>query len=66
MKILEKILIKLYGNTKGLDFNIWDWDSITLSKKLYYHMPLTKSELYALQFFEKIGEQFELVGSIKK
>lgn len=55
LKLIEKILIKLQGNTKGYDFNVYDWNIVSLYEKYYKSSkPLTKAENYAKVFLEKI------------
>lgn len=60
MKVIEKILIKLLGNTKGFAFNMCDWDIMTLAEKRFKGIPLTPSEVYAKTFLEQMGEFMEL------
>ena len=55
MKFLEKLYIKLLGNTKGMLFNMCDWDILTLGEKTMNGIPLTQSEIYAKIFLEQIG-----------
>ena len=60
MKTIEKILIKLLGNTKGFSFNMWDWDIMTLGEKYEKGIPRTPAEVYAKTFLEQMGEYMEL------
>ena len=67
IKVIEKILVKLSGNTKGYNFNVWDWDSESLVEKSRKKpWELTDSEKYALAFFEEIGEVLNIWQPIKK
>ena len=66
MKFLEKLYIKLLGNTKGMLFNMCDWDILTLGEKTMNSIPLTQSEIYAKIFLEQIGEYMELWDPTKK
>ena len=66
MKFLEKLYIKLLGNTKGMRFNMCDWDILTLGEKTINGIPLTQSEIYAKIFLEQIGEYMELWNPTKK
>ena len=66
MKFLEKLYIKLLGNTKGMLFNMCDWDILTLGEKTMNGMPLTQSEIYAKIFLEQMGEYMELWNPTKK
>ena len=65
MKFLEKLYIKLLGNTKGMLFNMCDWDILTLGEKTMNGIPLTQSEIYAKIFLEQIGEYMELWNPTK-
>ena len=60
MKVIEKILIKLLGNTKGYDFNMCDWDIMSLAEHRRTGKPLTKAEAHALVFLEGMGDWMEL------
>lgn len=66
MKFLEKLYIKLLGNTKGMLFNMCDWDILTLGEKTMNGIPLTQSEIYAKIFLEQMGEYMELWNPTKK
>ena len=66
MKLLEWILMKLLGNTKGFDFNMCDWDILTLGNKVRNGIPLTQSEVYAKIFLEQMGEFMELWDPTEK
>ena len=66
MKFLEKLYIKLLGNTKSMSFNMCDWDILTLSEKTEKGIPLTPAELYAKIFLEQMGEYIELWNPTKK
>lgn len=66
MKLLEWILMKLLGNTKGFDFNMCDWDILTLGNKVTNGIPLTQSEVYAKIFLEQMGEFMELWDPTEK
>ena len=66
MKFLEKLYIKLLGNTKGMLFNMCDWDILTLGEKTMNGIPLTQSEIYAKIFLEQMGEYMELWDPTKK
>lgn len=66
MKLLEWILLKLLGNTKGFDFNMCDWDILTLGNKVRNGIPLTQSEVYAKIFLEQMGEFMELWDPTEK
>lgn len=55
LKLIEKILVKLAGNTAGRDYNMWDWDVMTLASKWRTAKPLTKAETAAKGFLEEIG-----------
>jgi hypothetical protein len=59
MTILEKLYIKCLGNTKGYDFNILDWDVMSLQEHWDSGQPLTKAERHAKKFLEDIGEVLE-------
>ena len=56
MSFIEKIYIKLLGNTKGYDFNMFDWDILTLRDKWDTGKQLTKAEWHAKAFLEQMGE----------
>ena len=60
MGILEKIWIKLLGNTKGYDFNLCDWDIMSLREHRMGWKPLSKAESHALIFLEQMGEWMEI------
>lgn len=66
MKFLEKLYIKLLGNTKGMLFNMCNWDILTLGEKTINGIPLTQSEIYAKIFLEQMGEYMELWNPTKK
>lgn len=66
MKFLEKLYIKLLGNTKGMSFNMCDWDILTLGEKTAKGIPLTQAEVYAKIFLEQMGEYMELWDPSKK
>ena len=66
MKFLEKLYMKLLGNTKGMLFNMCDWDILTLGEKTMNGIPLTQSEIYAKIFLEQMGEYMELWNPTKK
>lgn len=66
MKLLEWILMKLLGNTKGFDFNMCDWDILTLGNKVTNGIPLTQSEVYARIFLEQMGNFMELWDPTEK
>lgn len=66
MKLLEWILMKLLGNTKGFEFNMCDWDILTLENKVRNGIPLTQSEVYAKIFLEQMGEFMELWDPTEK
>lgn len=59
VKVIEKILIKLLGNTHGYDCNLCDWDILSLADHWNTGKPLTKAEQYAKAFLEDIGEVLE-------
>ena len=60
MKLIEKILIKLLGNTRGFSFNMYDWEIGILADKMQKGIPLTAPEVYAKIFLEQMGEYMEL------
>ncbi len=66
MSWIEKLHIKLLGNTKGFSFNMCDWDILTLCDKSQMGIPLTASEVYAKTFLEQIGEYMELWNPTEK
>lgn len=66
MSLIEKIYIKLLGNTKGFSFNMCDWDILTLCDKRQRGIPLTASEVYAKTFLEQMGEYIELWNPTEK
>lgn len=66
MKLLEWILIKLLGNTNGFNFNMWDWDILTLGNKTYNGIPFTQSEIYAKIFLEQMGEVMKIWNPSEK
>ena len=66
MSLIEKIYIKLLGNTKGFSFNMCDWDILTLGEKTAKGIPLTASEVYAKTFLEQMGEYMELWDPTQK
>lgn len=59
MCLIEKLLEKFRGNTKGCDFNLCDWDIMSLFEHVYSGKPLTKSEVYAKSFLEDMGNVIE-------
>ena len=66
MRILEKILVKMLGNTKGFSFNMWDWDIMTLAGKYTGGIPLSPSEVYASTFLRMMGEYMEIWSPSEK
>ena len=58
--------MKLLGNTKGFEFNMCDWDILTLENKVRNGIPLTQSEVYAKIFLEQMGEFMELWDPTEK
>ena len=60
MKILLTLYIKRLGNTKGYDFNLCDWDIMSLHEHRMGWKPLTKAESHALIFLELMGEWMEI------
>jgi len=60
MKLIEKIFVKLLGNTKGYDFNICDWDILSLAEHWRTGKPLSKAEAHALIFLERVGEWMKI------
>lgn len=44
MRFIEKIYIKLLGNAKGYDFNMFDWNILTLRDKLVKGKQFAKAE----------------------
>ena len=66
MSLIEKIFVKILGNTKGFKFNMCDWDILTLAEKCRIGSPLTASEIYAKTFIEQMGEYIELWNPSEK
>ena len=66
IKLIEKLLNKMRGNTVGYDFNITDWDILTLGKKSRSIEPYTKAEKHAIAFLEEVGEVLEQWHQTKK
>lgn len=60
LKIIEKLYIKLLGNTKGHDFNMCDWDIMSLGEHWRTGKPLTKAEAHAIVFLKEMGDWMEL------
>ena len=60
LKSIEKILIKLRGNTLGYDFNMFDWDILSLGEHYWKGEPLTKSEQYAEAFLEEVRKVLDV------
>lgn len=56
MTLFEKILIKFQGNSDGKDYNVCDWDILTLADHWNNGIPLTKAEQHAKAFLEDVGE----------
>lgn len=59
LKLIEKLLIKLSGNTSGYDFNMFDWDIMSLFDHYYHAAKLTKAVQHALAFLEEVGRTME-------
>lgn len=60
LKTIEKLLVKLRGNTAGYDFNMFDWDILSLGEKCRLGRRLTKSEEHARNFLAQMNETFNI------
>lgn len=61
MHFIEKILIKLTGNSKGYDCNLRDWDILSLGEHVRKTpWELTKSEKHAIAFLEDVGKVLDV------
>ena len=66
LKAIEKLLVKFSGNTIGYDFNMFDWDVMTLAEKWRTAKPLTLPEIHAKKFLEEVGEVLNRWQPIEK
>lgn len=66
LKFLEHLYIKCLGNTKGYDFNMCDWDIMSLHNKTLTGQQYTKAEKHALKFLEEMGIVLNKWNPVKK
>ena len=66
LKFLEHLYIKYLGNTKGYDFNMCDWDIVTLHRKFLTGQQYTKAEKHALKFLEDMKVVLDIWDPPKK
>lgn len=66
MSMIEKLLIKLSGNTKGYDYNLWDWDILSLGEHMRQPWKMTKAEKHAAAFLEEVGAVLDVWDPPKK
>ena len=66
MQLIETILVKLSGNTKGLTYNMWDWDILSLGKHVQTSSHLTPAERHAKAFLEEVGKALDIWDPLEK
>jgi len=55
LRMIEKLRIKMLGNTEGYSFNMMDWYPEELADKILVGEQLTKAEAHAKAFLEQVG-----------
>ena len=66
MQLIETILVKLSGNTKGLTYNMWDWDILSLGEHVRTSPHLTPAERHAKAFLEEVGKVLDIRDPLEK
>ena len=66
LKTIEKLYIKLLGKTRGYDFNMCDWDIMSLDEHWRTGKPLTKAEAQAMVFLKEMGDWMEIWDPTKR
>ena len=66
MQLIETILVKLSGNTKGLTYNMWDWDILSLGEHVRTFSHLTPAERHAKAFLEEVGKALDILDLPEK